>query len=229
LLTAVAVLGLGLSPMTAWAQKKAKPGAKGKVALISTSTGATVEIDNQKVGVVPLPGPMEVDPGEHSIRVHLRGWTEHLDTFTVTAGQQTDVEVDLLPVAGIVRIVTPQPGATVKVNGKVIGVTPFDQEVSVGKAELVVSLTGHKDFIQTLDIIPGRAYDLNPKLEAIPGVKLETTQVKEGGSQPAVYEQWWFWTILGLVAAGGITTAAVLGSLPQENPGPRSDFTLQVP
>ncbi len=217
-----------VAPLSASARPPARGAAKpaaaapGSVVVFSTTTGATVEIDGKPVGTIPLKDPIMLEPGQHSIRVHLRGWTEHIDTFTVPAGDEVELEIDLIPSAGIVKIVTPQPGATVKVNGKVVGVTPFDQDVPVGTAEINVSMPGYKDQTRTVEVTPGKAYDLDFQLEALPNAG----PIGGAAGSAAFYETWWFWTAIGVAAAGAGAAVALSGDTAQ---APTPNWIVNVP
>ena len=204
-------------------KKKAQPppvaATTGELVIFSTTKGAVVEIDGKKVGTLPMNDPLKMDVGTHSIRVYLRGWTEHSDTFEIKPGEETELEIDLLPSAGIVKITANKPGATVKVNNKVVGVTPFDGDVPVGNADVVVSLPGHKDWSKQLNISPGKTYSESITFEALPNVA--------GG--PEFYETWWFWTIIGVAVVGGATAGAVVATQDSGSAAPVADFKITIP
>jgi len=199
--------------------KVAPVAAEGELVIFSTTNGAIVEIDGKKVGTLPFKDPMKIAVGTHSIRVYLRGWTDFSDTFEIKAGEETELEIDLLPSAGIMKITTNKPGATVKVNNKVVGVTPFDGDVPVGKVDILVTLPGHKDWTKKMDIAPGKTYDETITLEALPNV----------GSGPEFYETWWFWTIIGVAVVGGATAGAVVATQDGGTQAPVADFKITIP
>lgn len=197
--------------------------APGTLVIFSTTTGADVEIDGRNVGKLPMEDGLAIEPGEHSLRVTLRGWTEHIDTFAVQPGQEIELEIDLIPIAGIVRVWTTEPGATVKVDGKVVGVTPFDQDVPVGRVEISVSQPGYFERAQTLDIAAGETYDLKVDLQPMPEVAVAAAE------DGAFYEQWWFWTIVGVVVVGGAATAIGLTVPGDADRAPAADTTIKIP
>lgn len=227
-----AALGLVLLPMDAQARRgkrKAKTQApvvkvdtRGSLFIMTTTAGAKIEIDGEPAGELSLEEtPRKMAPGQHTIRVHKRGWTEYIDTFIIRKGQETEMEVDLIPVAGIVKVQTSLPGATVKANGKVLGVTGkkvLDRDVAAGDVVLEISRPGYQSVTKTFKITAGKVL---PTLT----VTLEPIVL---AAAPAFYEAWWFWSIVGVAVAGG-TTATVLmvqGDGPQP---PTPDFTLQIP
>jgi len=191
----------------------------GSVMIYSTSVGANVEIDGRHVGRIPFEDSLMVTPGTHQIRVWLRGYTEFIDTFEVRPGEDLELEIDLIPYAGIVKVNTREPGATVKVDGKVEGVTPFDKDIPVGQRTVTITREGYHDASRDLDIRPGQEYVLDIVLDPLPMVAKPSA---------ALYEQWWFWTIIG-VAGAGAATAIALSAGGGEQPPPSAAFTLQIP
>ncbi|MFO0749235.1 MAG: PEGA domain-containing protein [Myxococcota bacterium] len=204
-----------------WAPKPPPPPkieAPGGVIISSTTTGAQIEIDGKVVGKVPIDDSIVVLSGQHTLKMTLRGYTEYLDTFEVQAGEEITLEVDLIPYAGIVRVNTTDPGATVKVDGKVEGVTPFDKDIAVGKKSLMVSRPGFYDDTRELEVRAGETYNIDITLKPLP--------VKPG-EDSAFYKKWWFWTIVGVAGAGAATAIALSSGGTAAAPNP--SFTLQVP
>ncbi len=188
-------------------KRKSKSGLPATLVVYSLTEGARVEIDGHDVGTIPLDDDFAVEPGDHTIRLSKLGYSEHNDTFTATSGGEVELEIDLIPVAGIVTINSNTKGATVKVDGKVVGVTPFiDQEVKPGKIALSIEAPGYEPFLQELKIVAGQPYPILAKLKknlvaARPPATVELTTV------PAFYEDVWFWTTVGAVVVGGVATA----------------------
>jgi hypothetical protein len=223
--TLLAMVALLLSPLAAEAKpKKPAPAPEapalpttGTVSISSTTTGAQIELDGKPVGRVPLPGPITLEAGEHSVRAHLRGWSDFTDTFQVEAGGEVELEVDQVPVAGIVRVTTADPGASVAVDGKALGVTPFDQDVAIGTVSITVSRPGYFDDVRELKVEAGKAYDIAVQLRALPP---ET---------PKVTQRWWFWTLIGVAVAGGATAAIVATTTGGSSGPPTPDVTVSIP
>ena len=201
-------------------RKKPKPPQDGMLVIFTTNPGASVEIDGKPAGQLPFKAPVKMKVGDHTIRVHLRGYSEHNDTFTITAGEETELEIDLIPSGGIVKIATAKAGATVTVNGKPQGITPFDQVLQLGAANIVISRPGFKDEKLKLDILPGKTYEFD--------LKLVPLMDKPVVSKP-FYETWWFWTVVGLAVAGGTTAAIIVGTKEQSVHPIVPDVTVFVP
>jgi hypothetical protein len=204
-------------------RKAPKTRAVTRLVIYSTTERAEVAIDGAPVGETPMEEGLIIAPGAHTIRVSKRGWTEHVDTFDARSGETVELEIDLLPVAGIVRIKTQSPGATIEVNGKVVGVTPFDQDISVGKAAIRVAQSGYHDVLKTLNIQVGQVYDLDLTLDALPVVDRPTA------SDETLTQKWWFWTALGGVVAGGAWAVAAILTADNTTPPPEPHTTILIP
>ena len=189
-------------------QRRPAMNAPGTVTILSTSDGARVEIDGRDIGQVPLDDDIALTPGQHTIRVHMRGWTSHMDTFEIRPGAHLELEIDLLPIAGIVRVTTKQPGATVKINDRVMGVTPFDQDVPVGDAVLTVTRPGYQDEMRDLAITAGQTYEIDLDLLPIPTAAGDSATDGDGESG----SRWWIWAAAALVAGGGTALTIALTS-----------------
>ena len=229
-LVALITASIVLMPMHASAKRNSASAAQLPATLVvySLTEGARVEIDGKDVGTIPLDDDFAVEPGDHTIRLSKLGYAEHNDTFTAEPGGEVELEIDLIPVAGIVTIESNATGATVKVDGKVVGVTPFvDQEVKPGKVTLSVEAPGFEPFLQELEIVAGQPFPLKAELTKIPGADLIGAEDATGA--PEFYEDVWFWTTIGAVVLGGVATAlAFTVGQPQQDASQSVDYTLQI-
>lgn len=215
----VAVAALVLTPPHSALAGAPRFEAPGSVTIMSTTTGAQVQVNGEVIGKIPLDDSIVLKAGVHRIRVSLRGWTEYVDTFEVGAGEDVELEIDLIPVAGIVRINTDEPGVTVKVDGKVEGVTPFDKDIAVGDRVVTLSRPGFHDEVRQLTITAGQEYVFDIAMRPLP--------VEVAAEGDAFYETWWFWTVIAVAGAG--TATAIALSSGGETAAPSAAFTLQIP
>jgi len=227
-LTLLMVFALLLPSLDANARRRKPRRAKRaskptRLVIYSTTERAEIEIDGKLVGETPMEEGLPISPGDHTIRVSKRGWTEHIDTFEASQGETVELEIDLIPVAGIVRITTPAAGATIEVNGKVVGVTPFDQDIPVGVANIRVTQSGYHDVLKTLDIQVGRLYDLELAQEALPII----ARPKPGTE--SLSDQWWFWTAISGVVAGSAWAVAALLAADETHEPPEPHTTIVIP
>jgi serine/threonine-protein kinase len=70
------------------------PAGKGVLTVKTTPPGATI-IHNGKASPVQTPIHVPMDPGNYTVRLHLDGYKDSQQTFTVTEGKITDLNVTL--------------------------------------------------------------------------------------------------------------------------------------
>src|SRR5438874_2305469 len=129
---AAAVSVLAAGPASA---ERAQPGAgkAGALEISSTTAGAEVSIDGERVGTIPLAAPLTtLTPGEHTIKVEKPGFAPYIDVFKIDRKKPTRVEVELVAVAGVLRIKSNVEAARVYVDGKFVGEAPLVSEIGVG-------------------------------------------------------------------------------------------------
>jgi hypothetical protein len=172
-----------------------------------TPGGADVLVDGDKVGVAPMDKPVPVKEGSHTIKVLRLGYAPFLDTFS-TKKKITRLEVELVPVSGVLRVKASVPGARVLVDGKFVGEAPVDVEMDVGARAVQVEKGGYKDFFQNLMSTAGKDEVIEVKLEELPP-ELNPYVVKP--LPPAKwYQKKWVWGAVG-GAAAGVALAIALG------------------
>jgi hypothetical protein len=180
----------------------------GKVAINSMTTGATVMIDGEKVGTIPIEEPLRLKPGKHTLKISKQGYTEYLDVFTVRRGKTTYLDIDLLPYAGIVEITASEPDARVFIDGEFVGTAPVEEEVLIGKRTIRVRKPGYYDYIGELKSVAGKRKRLHVELKAMP---VGTTPYRPPPPPPPKwYEKWYVWAGI----AGGVAAATVAVVVP---------------
>lgn len=122
--------------------------------------------------------------------------------------------------------------ATITLDGSAVGV---ESRLDLGRHELSVQADGYRPLNRTLTIEGGKTQtlelkltplDLDPKSAqpvaavgdniAAPAAEgtapVPAQTFPDDSSSGSVFGTWWFWTIVGVVAAGGVTAAVVLTS-----------------
>jgi hypothetical protein len=192
------------------AQRAPLPAKTGTLELQSGTTGAEVDIDGERVGTIPLPGPLtNLTPGEHTIKVTKPGFAPYIDVFKVDRRKPTQVSVELVPVAGVVVVKANVEAARVYIDGKYVGEAPLTAEMAVGARAIQVSKGGYKDFFRNVSSVAGQEVNLDLKLEELP-VGLNPYKPPPP-PPPKWYEKWWVWTV-GAVGVGVVVTAVVVPS-----------------
>lgn len=162
---------------------------------------ATVSLDGKQIGHIPLYA--RVNPGSAELKVEHPGYEPHVQTVELAPGQTLVVKPVFVrvrppdPIVTRLGVVTAPVGATVLLDGEKRGVAPLDLEVIPGSHRVVVTAPKHESHAVNFSIAPGetRRIDLQLREEA-----------------PPLTARWWFWTGIGVVAAG-ITTAVIAASV----------------
>jgi hypothetical protein len=210
----VCVLVVAVSGVTtsAQAQRSARPAAAlpgaGTLDVSSTTAGAEVFVDGERVGTIPLGAPLTgLIAGEHTIKVVKPGFAPYIDVFKIDRKKPTRLEVELVAVAGVLRIKANVEAARVYIDGKFVGEAPITTEMGVGARAVPVSKGGYKDFFQNISAVAGQEVNLDVLLEELPvGVN---PYKPPPPPPPKWYEKWWVWTV-GAVAVGAVVTAVVV-------------------
>jgi hypothetical protein len=183
-------------------------GPEGRLVVTSSTEGAQVFVDGELVGQTPLAAPIVRKPGTYTLKIVKRGFTEFIDVVTIKARKETKLDIDLLPIAGVVRITANVKAARVFVDGKFLGETPLETDVALGPKAIKITKGGYRELVKKLDVVAGQTINLDVTLEELP--------VGSNPFRPAParatrwYEKWWLWAIV----AGGATALALSIALP---------------
>jgi hypothetical protein len=79
----------------------------GSVMVQANVDGATVEVDGQPIGHLPVREPLLLDPGRHTLRLERAGYGPEQAELEVTAGQRTTVELELRALPSVTRAPPP--------------------------------------------------------------------------------------------------------------------------
>ncbi len=187
----------------------AAPAAKAGALEISSATeGADVYVDGERVGTIPLGAPLTaLTPGEHTIKVTKPGFAPYIDVFKIDRKKPTQLSVELVPVAGVLKLKASVEGARVYVDGKFVGEAPLTAEVAVGARAVQVSKGGYKDFFQNISAVAGQEVNLDVMLEELP---VGVNPYKPPPPPPPKWQdKWWVWTV-GAIGVGAVVTAVVV-------------------
>jgi len=197
---AVAALLLGAAAH-AEAQRHRPPAAQtGRLLVISQNQGATVYVDEQAVGSVPIE-PQTLPAGDHTLRVTLAGFTDYTDVVTIRGGQDTSAEVELFAVTSVLHVATTPDRAQTFVDDRFAGDTPLDTELLEGPHHVRIHLLGFYEETRDVTGVPGQRVSLELQLRRLPA-----------DQDPTRAHQHWYdnpWTWIG-VGAGVVALALIV-------------------
>ena len=137
---------------------------RGTLSVHSMTAGARVLVDGNASGTVPLV-LRNVSAGKHHVRVQRLGYLSQDEDVVIAAGKTAEIEADLLPTAGVVKVTSPTKGAQVFVDGKPAGGVPYEGEVSVGKRVIEIRKDGFAGYKQVLQVGAGNDYNVSATLK----------------------------------------------------------------
>ncbi len=121
---------------------------------------ATVAVDGAHIGPAPL-GPVELQPGEHSIRITAERYLPYEDIIAFDGmGRSEILNVQLVPRWADVTIRSRPPGATVFAGADAMGTTPAVIELLEGTHPLSVVLDGYKAWDGSVAVQPNEPREL---------------------------------------------------------------------
>ncbi len=131
----------------------------------SKPSRAMVFVDGRYAGLTPTSG-ISLSPGPHSVRVDKADFQSR--TFAVATGDGlVSIEAPLTSaVSGLLTVQTQPEGASVFIDGDLVGTTPLElKDVAIGEHDVRLEKTNYVSEFKTLLIEPGAAASVNSKLK----------------------------------------------------------------
>ena len=216
----VVLLCLLVAPPAAEARRS----KTGRLVVLSTTSGADILLDGKRAATVPSERPFSLSPGEHTVRVELRGYTSYEQTIRIRPGKEMSIEADLIAHSGILMVETPGVTAQVLVDGKPLGPTPFDDEVTIGDRTIEVQARGYVPYRTRQTVKGGQFYPISVELQRDPDAP---PPEEEGPTGPPWWENPWVW----VGAGAAVLTVSAIGvglSLADDNERPEPDARLRI-
>lgn len=134
-----------------------------------------------------------------------------------------------------VTILSDPEGATVRIDDRPVGITPWTGELAPGRHRATVSLTGHEGVDREFELFAHRALDVTVELEEhalapsqpAPPVARDPIVPDAGAPQSEPRVRWPTWTLLGTGAAT-LATGGVFEALRAKAEGDVSSSATQV-
>lgn len=126
----------------------------------ATPAGAEVYVDGQLVGHTPC--RVKILTGLRNIEIIKKGFVTYTDKIELTEGETMNLDIELSNLLPITIAST--PNATVQVNGKSKGKTPYSMSVPAGKYKLELSAKGYYNLKKTVNVNePDKVYSYRLK------------------------------------------------------------------
>ena len=136
-----------------------------EITVSSEPDGAEVRSDGQVLGTTPA--TLELLSGERALAFSKPGYAIHREELIVVAGSPRVLPtIRLEPAAGVLRVRTEPPGASITVDGNFRGAAPATVEVSPDRSHrVVVSRAGYESQERTVSLGRGAEQSLDIRLE----------------------------------------------------------------
>jgi formylglycine-generating enzyme required for sulfatase activity len=132
---------------------------------------AIVTVDDSDVGKAPY-GPIELEPGTHSVAVTAEGYLPFADRIEVPGlGLLQQVNVQLVPRWANVDVSSEPAGAAIYKGTERLGVTPATLQLMEGKHTLSVVLDGFRAWDGNVETVPNED-------QVLPMIKLEAANAQ---------------------------------------------------
>lgn len=142
----------------------------GLVLLRSTPTGADIEINGAHRGKTPLL-LADLPLGKYRLKASALGYLSRDVEFEIENRSPQLVSVSLTSDSAVLTIRTEPPGASVKINGLLKGVTPCTLDrLPAGENELIISLSDYGVYRSKIKLRANEEETLDLALKPAPGV-----------------------------------------------------------
>ncbi len=118
---------------------------------------AVVKVDDKDVGPAPFSGQVSISPDPHKFSAEAPGYVTAVQSSIVQEGQPLNITLSLSKEQEQGRlVVNAKPeGATIEVDGKVVGATHFEGPVEVGSHQITIKKSGYYTVTNDIAIAKG--------------------------------------------------------------------------
>ncbi len=143
--------------------------SNGFLTVSTVPEGAVVKIDGQDSGATPLSEPFILNPGEHKLEISLERYEPVELTKALVAGNTERVSIQLKREKAILRIVSNEAGASVKINGDPFGLTPLAEPIRIegGTYTIALSKSGFDSAENKVSLADGETKDVHIDLSKV--------------------------------------------------------------
>ena len=190
---------------------------RGRVAVLSVQVDvpdASVQLGAAVIGDAPLVDK-EVNAGPGRLEISADGYEPLVMNVDLKGGKKTDLKLQLVPrdKQGTLIVRTSVAGADVTVDGAPRGHAPAELRLAPGTHTIELEHGGYETEERNVVMATGDR-------------KVVDITLREA---PAVYEQWWFWTIIGGSVAAGTAVGVGYALTTEKAPGSGTIDPGQIP
>jgi hypothetical protein len=146
---------------------KMKP-AWADLSIKTNYSDALITINGQQkgFGIINYRGiDFGLKPDVYTLSISKEKYRTYNKTLNLRAGQIENLDVKLEPITGKLGIVSNPPGADVILNGKKVGITPYNSQLIIGDYEVEVVKSGHKEEKYSFQMRDGDYKEYKPELK----------------------------------------------------------------
>jgi hypothetical protein len=145
-------------------------------------------------------GPIELDPGEHTIVASAEGYANAERRLRLTRGSSSVASLTLVRnnELSYLRVESNVPEALVRIDGREVGHGTVDEIVRAGRHTVDVLGPHHRPFSREIQLFVGQRQTIRASL----------------ADRRTILDSPWFWVTAGALVVGGVTTAIVLWPAP---------------
>jgi formylglycine-generating enzyme required for sulfatase activity len=124
---------------------------------LTPAARAIVRVDGQRVGMAP--GTIEeIEAGTRTVEITAKRYLPFTATLEVRGKRlEETLDAKLTPAWADFTLASTPAGATVSVDGKTLGTTPFTGELIHGARKIGVTLKGYKPWSRAITVVAGQA------------------------------------------------------------------------
>ncbi|MBI2896473.1 MAG: PEGA domain-containing protein [Deltaproteobacteria bacterium] len=136
-----------------------------RIEVIVDPPGAEVWVDGRLAGTAPLPEPVVVASGNHSIEARKRGYRAQVLPIAVAAGARARADLSLAIEPARLRLESNAQGGRVRVDGGQPRATPVELDLAPGRHAVVASARGFTTSRAEVVLAPGEERTFTMVLE----------------------------------------------------------------
>ncbi len=121
-----------------------------KVSVECRQDAVTVHVDGEPSGGCPL--ELDLPAGQHRMMAERSGERSPTQTIVVEYGEPRSVTLDIEAVPGVLRVDCNVNGAEIRLDGNVIGATPFYGQVVAGDHVVAVGMAGYQSVERSISV-----------------------------------------------------------------------------